>query len=389
MPHDKKLSKLPQRKLTTILAADVVGFSRMMGADEDGTYELLGKCRKIFDRNIEHHGGRVFNTAGDSVMAEFGSTVEAVRCAIEIQDEIVAHNTNKPESEQMWFRIGLNVGDVIIEGDDLIGDGVNIASRMESIAIPSGICISGSVYELVHNKLSFAFEDMGRQSVKNIIEPVSAYSLLPAATPHIATRTADKQPTLVAKKRRIGLPVIIAVVFLLGALFAAAYFVGRDSGKGDSVVKEDVTPTPAPAPRAVQREEPVPRSVQKEEPAVAKEPEVVRKSKAEALPLTSITPSLFAGRKTEGATRQTGQRFIIQMKENGDAIVTTYKKNKSKSKHKTETGEWWINKEERVCFEFSKFAGGSKFCRSYAAEGGREWLVSNDSSKSKWVLRAQ
>ena len=101
MPHDKKPSGLPQRKLTTILAADVVGFSRMMGVDEDGTYELLGKCRKIFDRNIEHHGGRVFNTAGDSIMAEFTSTVEAVRCAIEIQEEIVAHNSDKPESEQV------------------------------------------------------------------------------------------------------------------------------------------------------------------------------------------------------------------------------------------------------------------------------------------------
>ena len=376
MPQDKELSKLPQRKLTTILAADVVGFSRMMGVDEDGTYALLGKCRKIFDRNIEHHGGRVFNTAGDSIMAEFGSTVEGVRCAIEIQEEIIAHNTNKPASEQMWFRIGLNVGDVIIEGDDLIGDGVNIASRMESIATPSGICISASVYELVHNKLSFVFENMGKQSVKNIIEPVSAYSLLPAATPQIKPAMEDKLPPQVEKKRRIGLPVIAAVVFLLGALIAAAYFAGRDLGKDDYAIKEDKRLPSAS----------VPRSALTEEPKVVKAPEVVQRPQTVAPESTSIKPSYFAGRKTEGVSRKTGQRFVIQIKERGSAIVTTYKKNKSGAKHKTYSGKWWINKEERICFEFNKFARGEKFCRIHAVEDGREWLVSGDPAKSKWEL---
>ena len=240
MPNDKEQSGLPQRKLTTILAADVVGYSRMMGVDENRTYELLGKCRKIIDRNIEHHGGRIFNTAGDSVMVEFGSTVEAVRCAIEIQEEIVAHNSGKPESEQMWFRIGLNVGDVIIEGDDLIGDGVNIASRM---APPSGICISGSVYELVRNKLSFAFDDMGKQTVKNIIDPVSAYSLRPATTPQITSSIADKQQARHDKSRNTGLLIVVAVLLLLGMVIAAIYFTNRDSGKND-FTKQSVSSAP-------------------------------------------------------------------------------------------------------------------------------------------------
>lgn len=383
MPHDKELPERLQRKLTTILAADVVGYSRMMNADEDGTYKLLGKCRKIIDRNIEHHGGRIFNTAGDSVMAEFGSTVEAVRCAIEIQEEIVAHNTNKPASEQMWFRIGLNVGDVIIEDDDLIGDGVNIASRMESIATPSGICISGSVYELVRNKLSYAFEDMGKQSVKNIIEPITAYSLLPAATPQITPGMVDTLPPRLEKKRRAGLPIVLAaVVFLLGAVIAAAYFVGRDSGKGDFAIKEDASSPSVPAPESALPEEPI---VSK--PMETQKPEVVQKPQTDTPALTNLTPSYFAGRKIEGVTSNTGQRFVIQMKERGSASVTTYKKNKSAAKHKTYRGNWWINKKERLCFEFNKFAEGEKFCRSLTVEDGRELLASDDPAKPKWVLR--
>jgi hypothetical protein len=310
----------------------------MMGADEDGTYELLGKCRKIFYRKIEQHGGRVFNTAGDSVMAEFASTVEAVRCAIEIQEEIVAHNSNKPESEQMWFRIGLNVGDVIIEGDDLIGDGVNIASRMESIATPSGICISGSVYELVHNKLSFVFEDMGKQSVKNIVDPVSAYGLLPGTTPQIITDMAGKEPAGSEKKKRSGWPIVLmGVALLLGTVIAAAYFAGRDSGKDGSAIKENPSSLSVPAPEPA-----IPQKPKVVKPTVTKTPEVVQEPQAETPALTSIPPHDFVGRKIEGIASKPNQRFVIQMKERGSASVVTYKKNKSGSKHKTYSGEWWI-----------------------------------------------
>jgi class 3 adenylate cyclase len=379
MSNDKELSGLPQRKLTSILAADVVGYSRMMGVDEDGTYELLGKCRKIIDRNIEHHGGRIFNTAGDSVMAEFTSTVEAVRCAIEIQEEIVIHNTDKPESEQMWFRIGLNVGDVIVEGDDLIGDGVNIASRMESIAQPSGICISGSVYELVRNKLSFAFDDMGKQSVKNIIEPVSAYSLRPAATPKIMQGIADKQQPGNEKKRSTGLMILAAVLFLLGAAIAAFYFTNRDSGKDNSVIQQEANPRPVPAPGPVLKEKQMP----------TKRSEAVQKPQTGASTLAGITPSHFVGRRIEGKTSKKGDRLVIEMKERGNAALSTYKKNKRNRVHKTDKGRWWINKEERICFEFNRLNEGKGFCRDYTVKNGREFLVSGDPAKPEWVLNRQ
>ena len=382
MPHNEKKSNLPQRKLTTILAADVVGYSRMMGADEDGTHVLLGKCRKIIDRNIEHYSGRIFNTAGDSVMAEFGSTVEAVRCALEIQEEIVAHNTDKPESEKMWFRIGLNVGDVIIEGDDLIGDGVNIASRMESIAPPGGICISGSVHELVRNKLSFAFEDMGAQSVKNIVEPVPAYSLLPAATPQITPGMAANVPPRSEKKRRKGFSIGVAVVLVLAAAIAVTYFARMDAGKDLSLIQQDASPSPVSAPGSSVLEEPVVTGQMG-----AEKPEVVQEPTAAAPVLSSKPPSYFAARTVEGVSMKTGERFVIEMTERGSVIVTIYKNEEPTVPRTSDSGRWWINNKDRVCFEFKKFKKGEKFCLIHAVEEGSEWLVSGDPTKPKWELR--
>lgn len=168
-----------ERKLTTILAADVVGYSRLMADDEEATLETLRDYRQVIDGLIQKHRGRIFNTAGDAALAEFGSAVETVRCAISIQEELRARNSELPESRQMWFRIGINVGDVMIDGQDLFGDGVNVAARLEGLAEKGGICISGSAFEHVKNKLSVAFRDIGLQSVKNIPEPVSAYQLVP------------------------------------------------------------------------------------------------------------------------------------------------------------------------------------------------------------------
>ena len=165
------------RKLTTILASDVVGYSKMMSADEEGTLRTLRAYRTIIDGLIEKHGGRVFNTAGDAVLAEFSSAVEGVRCAITIQEELAVRNAQLPEDKQMHIRIGLNVGDVMIEGIDLFGDGVNVAARLEGVAAPGRICISSSTFEQVKNKLSIGFEDMGPQEVKNIPHPVGAFQI--------------------------------------------------------------------------------------------------------------------------------------------------------------------------------------------------------------------
>jgi adenylate cyclase len=161
-----------ERKLTAILATDVKGYSRLMGEDEVGTLRTLTAYRKIIDTLIEQHHGRIVGTAGDSVLAEFASVVDAVQCAVVIQTTLKAENTNLPSERKMEFRIGINLGDVMVEGEQIYGDGVNIAARLESLAEPGGICISGTVHEHVKNKLVLHYEDLGEQTVKNITEPV-------------------------------------------------------------------------------------------------------------------------------------------------------------------------------------------------------------------------
>lgn len=382
MPHNKELSKHPQRKLTTILAADVVGYSKMMGVDEDGTHELLGKCRRIIDRNIEHHGGRIFNSAGDSVMAEFGSTVEAVRCAIEIQEEFVARNADKPEPEQMWFRIGLNVGDVIIEGDDLIGDGVNIASRMESIATPGGICMSGSVYELVHNKLSFAFEDMGKQSVKNIIEPISAYSLLPAATPKIAEGMPEQVAITSNSWNLLKFRYIAVMLLLVAAGSIVTYFTVIDKDTEDNL--QAMTP-PKKITAEKPSQEPGVTSVDKtEDPGVRADTVPPQDNMPANRP--RITPSYFADRTVEGVAIMSGERFVIEMTSSGSAVVTLYKKDEPNIRRGSDIGRWWIDTSDRICFKFKIFAQGRQYCRIHSPEEDGEFLVAGDPGKPKWKL---
>ena len=146
------------RKLAVILAADVAGYSRLMAADEEGTLATLNACRQVIDELIARHHGRIFTTAGDSVMAEFASAVEAVRCAAAIQQAIERRNGDLPEPRRMLFRVGVNLGDVMVGGDNLFGDGVNVAARLEGAAEPGGICISGAVYDQIRNN---ALDDAG------------------------------------------------------------------------------------------------------------------------------------------------------------------------------------------------------------------------------------
>jgi TolB-like protein/class 3 adenylate cyclase len=160
------------RKLTTILAADVAGYSRLMEADESGTLAALRVAREIFAKVIAAHRGRIFGGAGDSIVAEFGSAVEAVEAAIAIQSELT---TDTAATAGLSFRIGINIGDVVIDGDDLLGDGVNVAARIEALAEPGGICISRGVFEQVRGKVDVAFESLGQQAVKNIAEPIAIY----------------------------------------------------------------------------------------------------------------------------------------------------------------------------------------------------------------------
>jgi adenylate cyclase len=167
-----------KRRLTSILCADVKSYSRLMESDETRTIGTLRQYRTAMDALVQRHEGRTINTWGDAVIAEFSSVVEAVQCAIEVQRELAVRNRDLPEAEQMWFRIGINLGDVMVENDDLYGEGVNIAARLQELAEPGGILISGPVYDLVRNKLSVGFEHLGQQPVKNVTEPVTSYRIL-------------------------------------------------------------------------------------------------------------------------------------------------------------------------------------------------------------------
>jgi len=159
----------PRRKLAVILATDVVGYSTKMEENEDQTLKNLKVCRSIIDGLVEEYHGRIFNTAGDSVLVEFQSAVEAVICASEFQNTIKERNNSVPQEEQMEFRIGINMGDVVIEGDNLYGDGVNVAARLEALAQPGGVCLSKNVHEIVNKKTNFQFHDLGEQKVKNTV----------------------------------------------------------------------------------------------------------------------------------------------------------------------------------------------------------------------------
>src|SRR6201988_3428264 len=166
-----------ERKLSAIFAADVEGYSRLMGLDEVGTLRTLTAYRVIVDRLIASHRGRIFSTAGDSVLADFASAVDAVQCAVAVHAAILKKNADRSPNEQMRFRIGVHVGDIIVQGDNLFGDAVNVAARLETLAEPGGICVSGTVRDQIRDKLPYALEDMSEQQVKNIARPVRVYSV--------------------------------------------------------------------------------------------------------------------------------------------------------------------------------------------------------------------
>ena len=177
------------RRLAAIFAADIAGYSRLMASDEEGTLRQLKAHRKqLIDPKITEHRGRIVKTTGDGALVEFVSVVDAVRCAVDIQRGMNQRNTDVPADRRIQFRIGINVGDIIIDGDDIFGDGVNVAARLEALADPGGILVSSIVHDQVRDKLSFGFEDMGEHTVKNIARPISVHRVsLTEATPPAAS----------------------------------------------------------------------------------------------------------------------------------------------------------------------------------------------------------
>src|SRR6202008_3016557 len=176
-----------ERRLAAILAADVAGYSRLMGADEEGPLGALRAVRReLGDPKIAEHRGRIVKTTGDGLLVEFASVVDAVRCAVELQREMIARNAAAPAERRIEFRMGINVGDIIIEDGDIFGDGVNIAARLEALAKPGGICLSAAAHEQVADPLDIAFDDLGEQQVKNIARPVRTYGIALGASSRAA-----------------------------------------------------------------------------------------------------------------------------------------------------------------------------------------------------------
>jgi adenylate cyclase len=210
----------PVRRLTAILAADVAGYSRLMGADEEGTHaRLQAHLRELIDPKIAEHHGRVVKNTGDGLLAEFPSVVDAVRCAVEVQRGMIDREPDVSDEQRIRFRIGINLGDVIAEGHDIFGDGVNVAARLEALAEPGGICISRTVRDHIGDRLPYTFEDMGEQSVKNIAQPVRAYAMNAAAVALTPLVAAEAQPCPIRRSlipRRAGIGASIVAVIGIG-----------------------------------------------------------------------------------------------------------------------------------------------------------------------------
>jgi len=240
-----------KRKIAAILAADLVGYSRLMAEDEEETMRRLMSYRSVFDDFITRADGRIFNTAGDAVLAEFPSAVDAVRAAIDIQESLRTRNMSYPPSRHMVFRIGLTIGDVIERDGDLLGDGVNVAARLQGLASPGGICVSRSVHEQVADKLSVVFSDMGPQSVKNIPRPVHAYRVqIEKESPEPAlVANANAQTKAVSQRPTALLVVIAALAIVLGAL-GSFVILNKPWSRPEPPKKEvaAVIPTPAATP---------------------------------------------------------------------------------------------------------------------------------------------
>jgi class 3 adenylate cyclase len=237
-----------KRKIAAIFAADIAGYSRLVAEDEEETLRRLASYRLVTDDFIARYGGRIFNTAGDAVLAEFPSAVEAVRCAIDIQESLRTRNMAYPASRHMSFRIGITIGDVVERDGDLLGDGVNIAARLEGLAEVGGICVSRSVHEQVANKLSVQFADIGAQEVKNIPTPVHAYMVAMRREDGTYTTPQVKKPTpLPAAAPNWMWPVAVAVVCVVAIGVGGFLYFTKLELPGKSSVSSSAGSNAAPA----------------------------------------------------------------------------------------------------------------------------------------------
>jgi len=234
-----------KRKLAAILSADVKGYSRLMGEDEEGTIRTLNVYKEVITRFIQKHQGRVVGTAGDSMLAEFASVVDAVRCAVGIQEELKDRNKELSEDRRMEFRIGVNLGDVVEDGDTIYGDGVNIAARLESLAEAGGICISGTAYDQVENKLSLGYKYLGEQAVKNIAKPVRVYRVL--MEPEAAGKVIGEKKAKPRQWQRAAVGLVIVLIIIVAAVVVWKIYT-PPAPQPEIASKEKITVTPSEKP---------------------------------------------------------------------------------------------------------------------------------------------
>jgi len=236
-----------KRRLSCILAADAVGYSSQMGRDEEGTVRVLSAHRAVIDGIIVFHDGRIVSTAGDSVLAEFASVVEAVRCAVEMQEAIKTRNDSLEAHRRMLFRVGINLGDVVVKDNNVLGDGVNVAARLETLAEPGGICVSSSVYDQITGKLDLGFLDIGQQVLKNISRPIHVYRVAGGSKPaHPTTRAARPRArvaTYIGVAGAIGGIVIAALVALQAGWL---HFAPADAIKSTAIASPAIAPQSDP-----------------------------------------------------------------------------------------------------------------------------------------------
>ena len=243
-----------ERKLAAIFSTDVAGYSRLMGEDEEATIRTLTAYRELISSLIQHYRGRVVDSPGDNLLAEFVSVVDAVRCAVEIQHALTARNTELPDHRKMEFRIGINLGDVVVEGERLYGDGVNIAARLESLAEPGGICISGTVYDQVETKLTLQYEYLGEQTVKNITKPVRVWRVRLEESESPQSQVHSPRAQVAGQRtRRVGTTLRSRVVFVsvlfLGGLVTLLYFsLPTLSTRHSALVTQEAQPPLPPLP---------------------------------------------------------------------------------------------------------------------------------------------
>ncbi len=236
-----------ERKLAALLSADVVSYSRLMSTDEAATLDTLAAYRRVIDALIQQHRGRIVNTAGDSVLAEFASAVDAVQCAVDMQQALKSRNNELPAERKMEFRLGINVGDVMIEGEQLYGDGVNVAARLQALADPGGVFISGTVYDQIENKLPFTYEYLGEQAVKNIAKPVRTYRVVLYEVPSLLVEEGQSEGAVKeARSSKFQVPsskiehswVIgtgAGLLLIIGAIVALRYFASPSPGPQSSL----------------------------------------------------------------------------------------------------------------------------------------------------------